>query len=61
MKSAVGWLERHYQAEIAWHDATLKHWVSKEVVAEARDEAKDQKIRFLERENARLRRMVPRK
>ena len=60
MKSAVGWLERHYQAEIAWRDANLEHWVSKEVVAEFRDEAKDQKIRFLERENARLRRMVPR-
>ena len=56
--SPVRWLERYNEAKITWYEANSKHWAGKEVVAELKEKAKDLKIRFLERENARLRRLV---
>ena len=58
--SPVRWLERYNEAKITWYEANAKYWAGKEVVAELREKAKNLKIRFLERENARLRRLVPR-
>ena len=60
MKSAVGWLERYYKAELAWRDANIEHGAAEKVALEMKAEAKDYKLKFLERENARLRRLVPR-
>ena len=60
MKSAVGWLERYYKAELAWRDAHIDHGAAEKVALEMKAEAKDSKLKFLERENARLRRLVPR-
>jgi hypothetical protein len=60
MKSAVGWLERYYKAELAWRDAHIEHGAAEKVALEMKAEAKDFKLKFLERENARLRRLVPR-
>ena len=59
MKSAVGWLERYYKAELAWRDAHIEHGAAEKVALEMKAEAKDFKLKFLERENARLRRLVP--
>ena len=58
--SPVRWLERYNEAKITWYEANAKFWGGKEVVAELREKAKDLKIRLLERENARLRRLAPR-
>jgi hypothetical protein len=60
MKSAVGWLERYYKAELAWRDAHIEHGAAEKVLLEMKAEAKDYKLKFLERENALLRRLVPR-
>ena len=59
-KSAVEWLERYYKAELAWKDAHIEHGAAEKVALEMKAEAKDFKLKFLERENARLRRLVPR-
>ena len=59
MKSPIGWLERHYKAEIAWRDASIEHAVADKVTQEMKAKAKKCKLKFLERENAPLRRLVP--
>ena len=57
----VGWLERYYKAELAWRDAHIEYGAAEKVLLEMKaPEAKDYKLNFLERENARLCRLVPR-
>ena len=53
-------MERYYKAELAWRDAHIEHGAAEKVALEMKAEAKDFKLKFLERENARLRRLVPR-
>ena len=61
MPSEFSWMKRHCKSQIDYKDAVLKHsFVETEVNnCKLKSDAKDFKLKFLKRENARLRRLVP--